>query len=190
MRRWSRDGYHVQHWAALLSDTNTGLYAGRGAQVLARVEREWRALQRSLLLTLRVPRIEALGCLGRAALAAAEQGGDRRRLLKIAERSSRRMAGERMVHARAQAALQRAGAAALRDQPERAVALLEQAAADFDRALMPVHAAATRRHQGRLVGGTAGAALVAGADALMRAEAIARPDRFAAMLAPGFTRAG
>jgi hypothetical protein len=51
---------------------------------------------------------------------------------------------------------------------------------------MAVHAACARRIKGALVGGESGQRLVAEADAAMAAQGIARPDRWAAMIAPGF----
>jgi hypothetical protein len=44
----------------------------------------------------------------------------------------------------------------------------------------------TRIRRGQLRGGAEGASEVAAAEAWMRSEGIVRPDRFAAMLAPGF----
>jgi hypothetical protein len=51
---------------------------------------------------------------------------------------------------------------------------------------MALWAAVTRRQLGRLVGGDEGAALIAAADAFMRARSVYEPERVAATLAPGF----
>ena len=50
---------------------------------------------------------------------------------------------------------------------------------------MQLFAAAARRRRGELAGGEEGAAAMAAADAWMRGQAIRRPERMAAMLAPG-----
>jgi hypothetical protein len=53
---------------------------------------------------------------------------------------------------------------------------------------MALFAAAARRCRGELLGGEAGRALVAEADAWMAAQSIRDPDRMARMLAPGAWR--
>jgi hypothetical protein len=54
---------------------------------------------------------------------------------------------------------------------------------------MNLYAACARRQLGVLVGGDEGDALVSRGDAFMRQQGIVRPDRFAAMLVPGFATA-
>ncbi len=51
---------------------------------------------------------------------------------------------------------------------------------------MQGYAEAARRRRGEIAGGAEGAALAARADAAMRAQGVARPERFAAMFLPGF----
>ena len=79
-----------------------------------------------------------------------------------------------------------ASRAALDGRHEDARAHLIAAIASFDRASMHLHAHVARVRFGRLIGGDEGAVLVAGAEAWMRGEGIARPDGFVRMLAPGF----
>ena len=62
--------------------------------------------------------------------------------------------------------------------------LFEAAAEGFDRHGMAMHAAAARRRLGMLLGGDAGDALVAAADAQMTAQGVVDPVRFTAMFAP------
>jgi hypothetical protein len=52
---------------------------------------------------------------------------------------------------------------------------------------MPLYVAAARRQLGALVGGDARGELEASADAALRAEGVARPERFAAALVGTFT---
>jgi len=67
-----------------------------------------------------------------------------------------------------------------------AVKLLRESAAAFEAIQFKLSAAATNRQLGRLLGGDEGRALVERGDATMKEEGIVRPDRVAAMLAPGF----
>ena len=50
MARWTKSGFNVQHWYAMLSETNIELYVGDGARALARLERDAPALKKSFLL--------------------------------------------------------------------------------------------------------------------------------------------
>ena len=60
------------------------------------------------------------------------------------------------------------------------------AAEGFEACGMELFAAATRRQLGRLLGGDEGRTLIARADTWMAGQAIRRPDRMTACLAPGF----
>jgi len=51
---------------------------------------------------------------------------------------------------------------------------------------MPLYAAVARRRQGELQGGDEGRGLVEVADFWMQTQKIKRPERWTAMLAPGF----
>ena len=74
---------------------------------------------------------------------------------------------------------------ALRDgQPDRAAAMLDEAARFYGEASMRLEAAACRHRAGQLVGGDQGGAASSAALEEMRALGIARPDRWAAMLLP------
>ena len=81
--------------------------------------------------------------------------------------------------------LVRAGLASLLRGPEEALPLLEQAEAASEAADMALWAAVCRRRRGEVLGGDEGRALVAAADEWMRSETIKKPERWAAMLAPG-----
>jgi Holliday junction resolvasome RuvABC ATP-dependent DNA helicase subunit len=106
--------------------------------------------------------------------------------LQNARSIAARMKREKMPWSDALATLVMAGAASTEGNDETALALLEIAATGFDACDMRVFAAIARRHRGRILGGDEGRALVRAADTLMTAERIAKPARFAAMLAPGF----
>jgi hypothetical protein len=72
---------------------------------------------------------------------------------------------------------------------ERVVAHLEDAGRRFDAVGMALHAAATRRCLGRMLGGEAGREMARRADKWMAAEGIKNPEKMTAMIAPGLSRA-
>jgi len=186
LRTWSHQGFHRQHYNALISQANIELYTGDAAAAWRRVAGRWGALRRSLLLQVQILRAESHFLFARCALAAAAAGVDRQRLLRIAARHARSLSHEHMPWIAPFAPLLRAGIHAVRGQYDAARPLLGVAAEGFDRADMRLYAASARRQLGRLTGGTEGEQLVRQADELMRSRGIPKPDRIAAVLAPGF----
>jgi Cdc6-like AAA superfamily ATPase len=178
MKAWSRQGFHHQHWDNLLAEGTTDLYADDAAGAWKRVSETWGPLKKSLLLMIQLTRIEAVHLRGRAALAAGHLGH--------AARASKKLSREKVGWADPLAALLAAGVARARGDDERARNQLDVAARGFDATEMALWAAAARWQLGRLVGGDEGAALVAAAEALLRAQSVADPGRVAATLAPGF----
>jgi hypothetical protein len=80
----------------------------------------------------------------------------------------------------------RAGCQALRGNSDQTEQLLVTAIDQFQTVDMHLFAASARRRLGQLRGGDEGRALVEQADAWMRQQEIQRPDRWTAMIAPGF----
>ncbi|MFZ5470650.1 MAG: serine/threonine-protein kinase PknK [Myxococcota bacterium] len=169
MGRWSKQGFHFQHYWGLLSQGMIGLYANEAAGALAHMEAEWGALERALLLRIQNVRIEAWHLRARLALAA----GKVDEALRIAHRIHR----ERIDYAAPIALCLQAGAAGDHER-------FRQAERLFEAQQMPLFAAAAKRQAGELLGGDEGRALIEAADGWMRGQDIARPERMAAMLAP------
>ncbi len=182
-------GFHQQHYRDLYARTQIDFYAGRGAEAHERLGRSWRALARSLLLRLQLPRIEMVHLRARAALAAAQAeatSSARPALQAAAARDARRLEKERRPWADPLARLVRAALAAARGDREGAAETLALAEQELEAQEMALYAAAARRRRGELSGGERGRALVASADAAMRARGVARPAAMANVLAPGF----
>jgi eukaryotic-like serine/threonine-protein kinase len=186
LRSWSHRGFHRQHLSALVSQSNIELYAGNPEAAWRRVADQWGPLKRSLLLRVQILRVEANYLFARCALAAAAAGVDRDGLLRFAERHAAPMAREHMPWIAPFAPLLRAGIDSVRGDDDGARRQLAVAAEGFDRADMRLYAAAARRHLGALTGGSKGLALVVQADGVMRSQGVPRPDRLAAVMAPGF----
>jgi hypothetical protein len=179
MAHWSRGGFQVEHFWEMLALGQIDLYAGEPAAAHERIGRAWPGLAASLLLRVQLTRVEAVHLRARVALAA----GD----LAAARAHSARIARERAPWVAPFTDLLRAGLAARSGDTETAAARLRRAVAGFDAADMALYAAAARDRLGALLGGDEGAALRGQAEAWMRAEGIAQPERMVRMLAPGLS---
>jgi hypothetical protein len=187
MGLWSQSGFHQQHVWDLTARGNIDLYVGTNARDY--LEPRWGLLERSQLLRAQMNRQFLWELRGRAALGAAAVTKDasvRKSLLADARRAVRRLAGDGGPWAHAFGVLLEAQLAHLDGRAEDASALLARATAEFDAAGMDMHAAVARSRRGTLLGGDEGAQLVAEGTSWMARERIARPDRWLAMLSPGF----
>jgi serine/threonine protein kinase len=186
--RWSRDGFHIMHFWALYAEAAYDLYAGDARGALGRLAARRRDLEGSNVLRVQFHRVWMSFLRGAAALGAAldVRGTERARRIAEAERVAAELQAEGMPYALPGASLVRAGALAARGRADQAIPDLEAAIAGFRGVDMALHAACARRRKGELLGGDEGRRLVEGADAAMRAQGIARPDRWTAMIAPGF----
>ena len=187
MQSWSHEGFHRQHYNCLLAQTHIELYIGNGVAAYELVERQWRELERALLLRIQVLRIEAFFLKARTILSAA--GTDRRFLhrLPVAEKLADRISREKMPWSDGFVPLIRSGIANLRSNARQAAGFLTQAEQKFKAADMQYFALAARRQLGLLSGSAEGGRLVAEADAWMTEQGIRNPARFTNMWAPGFS---
>ncbi len=186
MARWTKSGFNVQHWYAMLSETNIELYVGGGARALARLERDAPALKTTFLLHSRF--IEGFTAFARACAAVASIDADpASRPARVGE--ARRLVGSSnrapAAWSRVLASLARAAAANAAGDRAEALDALREALARSEGADMGLHAWAAGHRLGSLLGGDEGAALVAQSEQAMRAEGVRSPGRMAGMLLPG-----
>jgi serine/threonine protein kinase len=183
---WKRGSFdYLQLWVRG-ARTDIALYAGEPPPAVGAGEE--RPFARALDRFVQAGFIRGLDTRARRRLAAAAEAapeGERDALLRGAERHAAAMLRQRTAWGRPLALLLRAAAAATRRDVDGAVRLLESAEADFAGVEMALHAAVARRRRGELIGGDAGRALVAAADTWMTGQSIRRPERIAAVLAPG-----
>jgi eukaryotic-like serine/threonine-protein kinase len=176
-----------EHYFELLAQTHIDLYMGDGEAAHRRMEERWTRLEKSMLLRIQVERAYALFLRGRTALAGAAAlpaGPARARLLHTVERTGKRLARRHVTGSRAKAALLAAGAARLRGQVTAAVHLFAEAESGFQAAEMGLAAAAARYRRGELLGGTAGARLIADSERWMRDETVQDPAAMTRLVAP------
>ncbi len=187
-RTWHAPTYQQQDHYLTMSIATAHIYAGRGDLAWAYVTEGWLRYARSPQPRLEFSAIDAWQLRGRSATAAAAiaaTAADRDRLLADAERCARRLARKGTRFALAYAGILRAAAAAQRGQVEIAEAQLDQAAAVFVEAGMPVFAAAARWNLATLRPGAEARRTGDEIAAQLGAMGVAAPARFATMLVPG-----
>ena len=184
--RWSHEGFHRQHYSALLARVQTALYRGDGGDAWRLFTEHEPSLRRSLITRLQVFRVETHYMRGRSALAMAAMNRDRRRFLSIARAEARRIARERMPWSDPIALLVRAGVAYLEDNVAMSLRCLHDAVDRFEHADMNLYAAVARLRIGELQRDVVGRERQRAALAWMAAQNIKNPAGFTRMLAPGF----
>jgi hypothetical protein len=185
MRDWTTDGYHVQHFNALLSRVQADLYEADPAGALRRIEQDWPALTGSLLMRIQLVRAEAYQLRARATLARIAGTTPGRDAVQSLRRDIDLLTHEKVPWIDAIAALLRAGLARVTGDPAAARTALRAAIAGFQAQDMQLHAAVARRQLGRLLGGAEGERLLADAESWMATQTIRDPSRIARVFAPG-----
>jgi hypothetical protein len=184
---WTQRGFHVQHWMAMAWEAATEVYVGNGAAAYARLERDARALRRSLLEHSQSVRSHTAFIRGRAAIASALDAPEPLRRARLAESRAvaKRLEGEGMTWIAPFASLLRAATANLEGDATAAVAALREAIERADAAGLNLHLWCAQRQLGCLIGGEEGDGLVAQAETAMQAEGVRAPARLAAAVLPG-----
>ena len=188
--------FSSQHYFHLVSNAQARLYEGRAVEACRMVEEAWPKLKANFFLTLSWVRDELADLRARAAVAAAVaiRGGaqplspalDPKALIAIAEREAKNIERHALPFARPLASMVRAGIAASQGHGDRAVALLGGAAAQFGAIQMDLHRHVALYAVGTASGYTADRIRMAESETWMREQGIVRPEKIAAMMAPGF----
>jgi serine/threonine protein kinase/tetratricopeptide (TPR) repeat protein len=182
LTRWSKRGFHIQHYLDVFGQGEIDLYGGDGDGALARLDQRMPFIQRSMLLRVQHLRVEIFFLRGKAALTAAAKrpvGPERERLLGEATKEARKLLRQRLRWAEALGHVILGGVAATRGDGPGAKTTLTRAAEQLDAADMRLHAVATRWARDRVAEPDAGGE----ADlATMAAQGITAPERWARML--------
>ncbi len=179
-------GFTIRRYNELLARVQAELYCGNPRSAWLRLEQRWPQIRRSLLLRIRLARVEALQARARVALANAAAGVAVRSMLRLARRNAAKIAAARMPWADPMSALLLAGAAQVSGDRTQCRKLLRRAERGFEAAEMGLYVAVTRRRLGEVLADDLGQGLIEEADAWMQGQGIERPDRMTQMLAPGF----
>jgi len=186
MDLWSQDGFHVQHWKAMVWGAETEIYAEDGARALEILDDKRPALKRSFLLHVQYLRAMTAFVRARALIASIDSAPSRRSaLIAKARRIARELEGEQMPYTAAFASFVEAAAANAGGDRSSAIAALETAIHRANMADMSMHVWVARHRLGLLLGGAAGARRVRDAEAALAIEEIQVPARYAGMLLPG-----
>ena len=186
MRRWSQNGYHVQHHDALLAHVPLELYCGQPAAAWERVRREWSAFRWSLLSQVQDVRVEMLQMRAYAALGMAVCSRDNEAFRSSAAADARRLRREQLPWTAALADYVEGAVSALGGDKLTAARHLTRAVSGFDAVNASLYAAATRKQLASLIDGRDAGHHQSAADAWFRSQGIQDNRRMTAAYAPGF----
>jgi tetratricopeptide (TPR) repeat protein len=184
--QWTRTGFSIQHWYAMLSTANIELYVGDGAKARSRVERDMPALKRSFLLHSRF--IRGFTDYLRASCAVASIDADpssRSARVREARHFARRLERDPAPWSRVLGTFARSAAANAAGERAEAIGALREALARSEEVHMRLHAWAAGHQLGSLLGGEEGAVLLGRAERAMSEEGVRAPARMARLFLPG-----
>lgn len=169
---WSRQGFHVQHCNALFAHVQAALYEGAAVEARERLERDWPALQQSMLLQVQQIRVRAVyfRACARAAV------GD----IRGARDDMRRLEREEVGWSHALALLVRAAL----EGTERSMATLRAAIIELQACDLGLYADAAKHRLAVLGAHASDTQAVRDANAALRARGIQDPVRMTDMLVP------
>jgi hypothetical protein len=185
LTQWPREGFHLQHYTALVALAQIELYTGDFEVAWKHMDQQIKPLERSLLLRTQGLRIDMLHLRARLALASAF-GRVRHERLRIAGNCADRIAREDMTWSNPLADFIHGALAKQSGDALRAEALTKKAVEGFEAADMALYAAAARRRLGELRGGDEGRELIAQSEEWMRKQQIKNSVAVTNLMAPGF----
>ena len=184
--RWSHGKFLIQDWQIMRSEAEIELYAGKGAAAWERLQRDERALDKSLLLRVQFMRGLTAFARARAAIASiAEAPANRSERLSEARKQGRQLRQERMAWTEPLASIVTASTKLAEGDRAGAETALRAAGTSSEKADMTLYAAAARYQLGLSLGTGEGAPFLRAAEDTMREQGIRDPARFASMLVPG-----
>lgn len=184
LRKWTPQGYHVQHANAAASRVNCYLYRGDAASAFKHASEHCDVMHKNGFMRVNMNRVLMLMLHMNSAIAMASRGQNLSSSMTAAEEDAKRLEHEDLSSARAFGCAGRAAVAGFRGQEAEARRLLTKAINLFESQDMGAHTAVLRRHLGRQIGGDAGTAMVSGAEAWLRNEQVADIPKFSLMLFP------
>nr|PZN19137.1 MAG: hypothetical protein DIU78_21565 [Pseudomonadota bacterium] len=184
MRRWSQEGFHMQHYNELLAHLNCALYSGHAERAMQHLLATWPKLERSLLMRTQALRVEAVHHRTKVCLAYLREVGHDDTAASLLDRDIRALEREEVGWASACAIFARALRYAIQGRRELAVRALERAERELRSVDMELLASAAMFRRGQLIGGESGRAITAQARAFFVRAGVQRPERFIDYCAP------
>jgi tetratricopeptide (TPR) repeat protein len=185
LERWSKKGFHLQHYGAMVTVVETHLYQGNYALARERLMHDWKPMSKSFILRWQTLTIMALFLRGRVALAC--WLGDRRDRTVYGEVEScaKRLKRIRSPWGQPTSSVLLGGLAAGNGDRARAFEFLQTAYEGFDQLGLHAYASAVRDICGKLRRDERGRALCDEASAFMASQQVKNPTAFMRMLLPG-----
>jgi hypothetical protein len=185
LAQWPQERFSVQHWHALIYGTHVDLYAGEGAAAYERCRSAWPALRKSLMLQSVSVRIPAMYLRVQVAIASLESS-PQHAAVRIAEARgfAKRLESECDPLATVMAPLAHAMANRAAGDVPGAVASLRRAIERAEATGTGLFLVPARHRLGLLVGGDEGRAMVAEAEAKLRAQGVRNPVKWARVHLP------
>jgi hypothetical protein len=180
--------FNLRHSNAFEALIHLYLYRSDPARALIQFESVWPWYENSMLLQIRMTRIDLLEMRARCTLAMAEKPGGPDAYLREAADFARRLEQERHQWASAHALYIRSGIAACKEDPVRSVDYLLKSAACYDEVQMPLRAQLLRYRLGEIHAGSDSRAQRDRAEDWIKGQGIVAPARWAGMYAPGFAK--
>ena len=182
------ESFNLRHSNAFEALIHLYLYRSDVSRALIRFQSIWPRYEKSMLLRIRMTRIDLLEMRARCALAMAEKPGEPGAYLRQASDDATRLEKERHAWASAHALYIRSGIAACSEDPVRAVAYLMKSADGYDQVQMPLRAHLLRYRLGEIHGGPDSRAQHDRAEQWLKSQGIVAPARWAGMYAPGYAK--
>jgi len=189
LRQWSVDGYHLQHYWALLARANIDIFIGKPEMAMERIQKDWNRLRNHLLMLIPAVRNESRFLRARTELSMAnlEKGERKRDLIRKALEDSRKLARQGLKWTQATSQLVAAGARMQEGRPEAALEALRAAIVLLDECGMRLYASAARIRMGQVLGGDEGQSLENEGFSYMKSQNIRNPPAMLEILTPGFS---
>jgi len=185
IERWSRRGYHLQHYGALFAFTESCFYLGDYSRARQYVIADWEIMSGSFILRWQTLVIRALFLRGRSALACWLEEPRDNALRREVEHYAKRLKGIRSPWTLPMYHVLVAGLAVGGRNHIGAAQELEAAAEGFEKAALHAFASAARYFGGHLRNDEHGRALVASATLFLESQEVNNPVAFLRMLLPG-----
>lgn len=185
LERWSKSGFHLQHYGALFSKVETYLYLGQYERARDELVTNWPRMSQSLILRWQILRIMAWFLRGRVGLGCWLQDRGNRALYTEVKNAAKRLQRVRSPWNQPTAAVLHAGLAVGCGDRATAIKYLETAYQGFEKISLHAFASAAGQHCGNLRNDEQGAILRRNAAGFLASQQVKNQAAFVRMLLPG-----